>query len=89
MFQERHQEAPESPCVGKHPLTLSDYSVAVCVCIQYGADTGATWGVDCGGTTMAGYFGTGLLFSYLLLFINFFAVTYIRARLSPAGKKTQ
>jgi hypothetical protein len=38
---------------------------------------------------MAGYFGTGLLFSYLLLFINFFAVTYIRARLSPAGKKTQ
>ena len=45
---------------------------------QYGADKGVAWGVDCGGTTMAGYFGTGLLFSYLLLFLNFYFINYIR-----------
>lgn len=27
---------------------------------------------------MAGYFGTGLLFSYLLLFLNFYFINYIR-----------
>lgn len=78
-------EAPRGPRIPCEAFRSQCSGVRVCT--QYGADTGATWGVDCGGTTMAGYFGTGLLFSYLLLFVNFFAVTYIRARLSPTGAR--
>ena len=55
---------------------------------QYGHDHGTPWGVDCGGTTMAGYFGTGLLLSYLVLFINFFFISYVSkaVRGTPKGK---
>mmetsp|Transcript_30631 Transcript_30631/g.51595 ORF Transcript_30631/g.51595 Transcript_30631/m.51595 type:complete len:174 (+) Transcript_30631:95-616(+) len=42
----------------------------------FGTEYGG-WGNDCGGTIVAGYFGTGLLFSYLLLFVNFYLCSYI------------
>eukprot|EP00240_Pyramimonas_obovata_P015845 CAMPEP_0118928726 /NCGR_PEP_ID=MMETSP1169-20130426/5909_1 /TAXON_ID=36882 /ORGANISM="Pyramimonas obovata, Strain CCMP722" /LENGTH=297 /DNA_ID=CAMNT_0006870771 /DNA_START=283 /DNA_END=1177 /DNA_ORIENTATION=- len=50
---------------------------------------GRVWGADCGGTLAAGYFGTGLLFSYLLLFINFFLCNYILKQVRAKPKAAE
>mmetsp|Transcript_13605 Transcript_13605/g.26141 ORF Transcript_13605/g.26141 Transcript_13605/m.26141 type:complete len:275 (-) Transcript_13605:86-910(-) len=75
-------------------MQIVQFIIDVGVCawataLKYGHDTGMSWGVDCGGTTLAGYFGTGLLLSYLVLFINFYIFNYVFKRVhgKPRLKK--
>eukprot|EP00238_Polyblepharides_amylifera_P007761 CAMPEP_0196598830 /NCGR_PEP_ID=MMETSP1081-20130531/94532_1 /TAXON_ID=36882 /ORGANISM="Pyramimonas amylifera, Strain CCMP720" /LENGTH=129 /DNA_ID=CAMNT_0041924557 /DNA_START=553 /DNA_END=942 /DNA_ORIENTATION=- len=64
---------------------ILQFVIDVIVCsyatiLKLGYHRGYSWGVDCGGTMAAGYFGTGLLFSYLLLFIHFYMVSYLSSK---------
>lgn len=45
---------------------------------------GNTW---CGGDYWGAYFGIGLLFSYLVLFVQFFIATYLRGTVSSKAKR--
>lgn len=54
--------------------------------LKYIFHLGSDDGADCGGTMLAGYFGTGLLFSYLVLFINFYLANYIYKKVQKKQK---